>query len=273
MIPIIMATIGSVGWRSTYMFLFAIILLLGVILPGLLIRNRPEELGQIPDGVSASETVKIDSAVTRKRLYKTPVDFTAPEAMRTGAMWLLIVFFITTIFALSMLVAHQVAFLVDMGVSAGIAGTVLGLLVGISTIGRLGIGFLGLRYNMWPLSIAAMITMTIGMAFTLMTTSLPMVFVSTVIFGIGYGGVAVAIMGLIPIYFGRAHYSKIMGVIFPFSIIGGTGAPIAGAIYDATKSYTMPFTIAVLALLVGLVCLLLARAPVHPSLKENVPKL
>lgn len=273
MIPVIVVMIGSVGWRSTYMALFAIVLLFGVIVPGLLIRNRPEELGQIPDGVAASEPGKVVSSALLRKLYKTPVDFTVREAMRTGSLWLIMVFFMTAVFAVSMVLAHQVAFLVDMGIAAGIAGTALGLLTGMSTFGRLGIGFLGLRYNIRPLAIAALTLMTIGMAFILVTKSLPMVFVYTVILGIGYGGVTVATLSLFPAYFGRTNYAKIVGFTVPLvTLVGSTGAPLAGAIFDATKSYTMPFTIAVLALILGLICLIFARPPLHPSLRESFAK-
>lgn len=273
MIAIIVVMIGSLGWRSTYMVLFAIVLLFGVIVPGLLIRNKPEELGQIPDGVAASEPGRVVSSALLRKLYKTPVDFTGREAMRTGSLWLIMVFFMTTVFALSMVMAHQVAFLVDMGITAGIAGTTLGLLTGIGVFGRLGIGFLGLRYNIRPLAIAAMTLMTIGMAFILVTKSLSMVFVYTVILGIGYGGVMVATMSLFPAYFGRTNYAKIVGFTVPLvTLIGSTGAPVAGAIFDVTKSYTIPFTISVLALILGLICLILARPPVHPSLRESCAK-
>lgn len=92
MITVIVVIIGSVGWRSTYMALFAIVLLFGVIVPGLLIRNKPEELGQIPDGVAASEPGKVVSSALLRKPYKAPVDFTGREAMRTGSLWLIMVF-------------------------------------------------------------------------------------------------------------------------------------------------------------------------------------
>jgi len=266
LVPGIMAVINSVGWRSTYVVIFAIALLCMIILPGLIIMNKPEDLGQIRDGAAVPDPEKTVSAEPTRRLYITPVDFTLSEAIRTLSLWLILSAETLQLFAMSMLVTHQVAFLVDMGITAGMAATALGLLPGTSTIGRLGIGFLGLRYNMRPLAIGSFVVMTIGMALVPLTKSLPMVFVYVTIFGIGFGAFIVAITGLFSVYFGLTSYPKIVGFISPFAIIGSAGAPIAGIIYDATGSYSLPFSIAVLALLVGLACMTFARPPRHPTL-------
>jgi MFS family permease len=237
-----------------------------IILPGLIIRNKPEDLGQIRDGAAVPDPEKTVSAEPTQRLYITSVDFTLSEAIRTLSLWLILSAETLQLFAMSMLVTHQVAFLVDMGITAGMAATALGLLPGTSTIGRLGIGFLGLRYNMRPLAIGSFVVMTIGMALVLLTKSLPMVFAYVTIFGIGFGAFIVAITGLFSVYFGLTSYPKIVGFISPFAIIGSAGAPLAGVIYDATGSYSLPFSIAVLALLVGLACIIFARPPRHPTL-------
>jgi hydrogenase/urease accessory protein HupE len=80
-------------------------------------------------------------------------------------------------------------------------------------------------------------------------------------------------MNILPNYFGVTYYPKIMGFVRIFwAIVGGIGAPIAGYVYDTTGSYLPAFkgTIAIFA--IGLGCLVLARPPVHPSLKAAHPK-
>jgi cyanate permease len=112
--------------------------------------------------------------------------------------------------------------------------------------------------------------MTIGMVLVLLTKSLSMVSAYVVVLGIGFGAAMLAMMNLFPVYFGRTNYPKIFGFIGPFGIIiGSAGAPIAGAIRDASGSYRLSFTIAALALVAGMVCLIFARPPVHPSLKTS----
>ena len=84
------------------------------------------------------------------------------------------------------------------------------------------------------------------------------------------GGAYVGIMNLLPLYFGKTHYPKIIGLALPFStIIGSIGSPLTGWIYDITGSYELAWKLAIVILAIGLVSLILARPPVHPSIREN----
>ena len=269
LVPGIMAMIHRVGWRTGYGVLCAVTLLCMVIIPGLVIRNKPEDLGQVLDGVAEPEEKDSDAEQPGPRIYTTPIDFTLGQAIRTPSLWLILFAVTMQIFAMGMLATHQVAFLVDMGISAGVAATALGLLPGTSTIGRLAIGFLGLRYNMRPLAIWAFSIMTAGMALVLITRSLPMAFFYVTVFGIGFGSFVVANTGLLCVYFGPTSYPKIVGFVSFFGVIGSIGAPLAGAIYDYSGSYIVPFSIGFFLLLAAFVGMLFARPPVHPSLKEQ----
>jgi MFS family permease len=63
--------------------------------------------------------------------------------------------------------------------------------------------------------------------------------------GLGYG--LVSVIGAIPaeIFSGR-RYSTIFGTVMLASIAGGAAGPwVAGALYDATGSYTLAFWIAI----------------------------
>ena len=268
LVPGIMAIINNVGWRYAYGILCAVTLVCMVIIPGLVIRNKPEDMGQIVDGPAIPDKGKPDPAAPKRPLYTTPVDFTRREAIRTPSLWLILAAVTIQMFAMSMLVTHQVIFLVDMGISAGMAATALGLLPGTSTIGRLAIGFLGLRYNMRPLAIGSFAVMTLGMALVLLTRSLPMVFIYVTVFGMGLGAFIVASAGLVSVYFGPTSYPGIVGFVSFFTVTGSAGATIAGIIYDKTGSYSLPFTIGFFSLLVGLGCLICARPPQKTSVPD-----
>lgn len=51
--------------------------------------------------------------------------------------------------------------------------------------------------------------------------------------------------------------------------IGSIGSPLTGWIYDITGSYKLAWKLAIVILTIGLVSLILARPPVHPSIREN----
>ena len=165
---------------------------------------------------------------------------------------------------------HQVAFLIDIKISSAVAATAYSLFVGVSTVGRLGMGFLGIRYPTKPLAIIAMLLLISGMTILLWAKTLPIIFLYNALIGLGVGGTYVAIMNLMPLYFGKTHYPQIIGFALPFStILGSIGSPLTGWIRDITGSYRSAWELAILILAIGLVSLILARPPVHPSIRGN----
>lgn len=267
-VPLIMSMINGFGWRSAYLLIAAMALGLLVILPGFLVVNKPEDLGQIPDGIRNRD--KTDRSSSGKKLHGTTVDFTAGEALKTRAFWYLTVFGTAFMIGLQGFMLHQLAFLNDMKISSAAAAAAYGLFVGVSAAGRLGMGFLGIRFPTKPLAILSMVLLILGMTMVLWAKTLPMIFLYNSLIGIGMGGTYVAIMNLMPLYFGRTHYPKIMGYAMPFiTILGSMGSPLTGRIRDIAGSYIPAWEVAVVILTIGLVSLILARPPVHPSIREN----
>jgi cyanate permease len=63
-------------------------------------------------------------------------------------------------------------------------------------------------------------------------------------------------------YFGADTFPAIMGVATPAQMIIGAAAPtMAGYLFDKMGSYTVPFTIGVVVLVIGTVSLCLATPP------------
>ena len=242
-----------------------------VVLPGLFIINKPEDLGQVPDGpLSKKDKREKTEGQQNKHLYKTPVDFTAKEALRTRALWLLVGYG-----ALSMLVAmgagtHIIAFQFDIGISAITAAFVGSIFSAVMGIGQLGVGFLGLRIKMHHLAVCSGIIAVVGFSMLLFAKSLPLMIAYAILFGIGSGIQFIAIGNLFPDYFGRSEFPKIMGYTMPFNtFISSIGAPIVGHIRDATGSYLPAFRICFVLLVVAFFCILFAKPPVHSSLKTS----
>jgi OFA family oxalate/formate antiporter-like MFS transporter len=268
MVSFIMALINRYGWRHAYLVVAGFVFVLLVILPALLVRNKPEDLGQVPDGINEQDRkVSISSA---RKLQGTPVDFTAAEALRTPAFWLLTLFGTCYMVGLQGFMLHQVAFLLDIKITSAMAAAAYSTFVGISAFGRLGFGFLGLRYPMHALAIISMLLMISGLTLFLWAKALPMIFICNCIVGIGMGATFVAFMSIIPLYFGKTHYPKIIGYSMPFlTIIGSLGSPLTGWIRDTTGSYMLAWKLAILVLVIGLISIVLARSPIHPSLKRD----
>jgi MFS family permease len=269
--PTLMMFIGKVGWRYTCLIITGLILILAIILPGLLIRNKPEDLGQVPDGSDDSKPVAPGQAPPRTT-YRTPVDFSASEALRTRCLWFLVSYFSLNMLTMGALMTHQVAYQLDIGIDAKTAALTLSVMAGVMTFAQFGVGFIANKFTMSSIVITAEIIKLIAMIILVSTKSLPFVFVYMIIFGISFGAGMIAMMNIFPNYFGASNYPKIMGTVRLFwSIIGGAGAPIAGYIREATGSYIPAFKAAIFIIILGIVCLCFAKPPVHPSLKESQP--
>ena len=268
--PFISWLITNLGWQVTWVFLAGLHLVLAVIIGSTFVRNKPEEMGQLPDGdtslVVGGSTAE---SVSASRVYQTPVDWTVRAALGTRALWLILVCDLALWFPLGTIIIHQVAYLQDRGFTSLMAASALGLMVGISIIGRLVFGVLGTRFESRYLIATCLALMFAGIIALMNAETLPLVYTCSVLCGIGYGGMLVNIPVILGAYFGRTHYARILGWTSPILTVFGAGSPlIAGLIYDATGSYMLAFQIGVFLLGVGIILALWARPPKFPG---NVP--
>ena len=269
--PSIMGLIGVVGWRNTYLILAAAALLFCVIVPGLFLRNKPEDLGQVPDGPVSASPVKAGlDASHYKHLYKTPVEFTAGEALRTRALWLLVAFTSIQFLVMGGSGMYLVDFQLGIGIPKMTAAFIGSLFSAVMGISQLGMGFLGLRFKMHSLAVWSMLLGITGFSMLLFAKSLSGMLAYAVIFGISSGIQAIAMGNLMPDYFGRTEFPKIMGYTMPFSTaVSSIGGPITGYIRESTGDYMLAFKIMFGLLIVGFFCILYAKPPKHPSLEAS----
>lgn len=260
--PLISWLISSIGWRWSWACLAGMHLVLVVVIGGLLVKNNPEEMGQVPDGDTAKKAQEEGTSRKGLRVYQTPLDWKVRDALRTPALWLAMFFQLACSFTLGVLTLHQVAYLQDLDFSHMMASTALGLLVGMSIVGRLLCGALGTRIEGRHLAAVCLVGMAAGIIVLMNVKALSLIYLYAVLAGIGYGGVIVIGPAMFGAYFGRTHYARIMGWTAPVGILFGAGGPLlAGFIYDTTGSYIPVFWVAIALLGAGLVAALLARPP------------
>ncbi len=270
--PAMVQLITIKGWRFTCLVMSVMVLLLAVILPALLIKNKPQDLGQAPDGPDGAKSPVDGPASHRKATYKTPVDFSAKEAMRTRALWLLIAYFCMNMLAMGALMTHQVTYLREIGNTAFLAGVALSVMTAVMAFAQFATGYVGMRFSMLSIAVCGEISKLIGVAILVSTHDLPIIFLAMVILGMGFGTAMVATWNIFPNYFGLSHYPKIMGTSRIFwTFVGGAGAPLAGFIRERSGSYLPAFYLAIGVLTIGLACLVFAQPPMHPSLKGAEP--
>jgi len=264
--PLISWLIHSLGWQVGWVFLAGMHAVIAVFVAGMLVRNRPEDMGQVPDGKGAEATREADAGrPARRQVYHTPVDWRVQDALRTPTLWLILTFVAANLFGLNFLTLHQVSYLQDMGYSPMIAATTVGVIAGMSVLGQLTCGALGIRIEGRYLATACLASFIVGIAILMNVKALPLIYLHTVLSGIGYGGLLMLQPVLMGAYYGRANYAQILGWTVPVTTVFSSVSPVlAGLIYDSTGSYTSAFIVVLAFLIVGLVCAFLARPP-RPS--------
>ena len=219
------------------------------------IRNRPEDMGLQPDGDSE---ILSESVLTE---VEEP-DFTAGQALRTPAFWILTIMQVASSVAIVTLALHLVPKLTDMGMTLTGAGTV----VLTYTIVALPSQFLsGYFADRLPKTLMIAIFLAIqGVAITIIAfaDSVLLAYIFALLYGIGFGGrnpLTTAIRGE---YFGRKAFATIMGISqFPMNI-GMIGAPLfAGYMFDTTNSYTVPFSVFAILTFFGAFLMLFVKKP------------
>ncbi|MEZ4623129.1 MAG: MFS transporter [Caldilineaceae bacterium] len=134
--------IPQVGWRTTYMILGAVLLLIMAPLAWIFTRNRPEDHGLLPDGARGPESRP--GQATGLGTVAIPVaeeNWTRAEAMRTPIFWV----FLLGLASISMLgtglTFHIVSIFADNGMNAALAASAFVPVAITTAITNLGSGF------------------------------------------------------------------------------------------------------------------------------------
>ena len=178
------------------------------------------------------------------------------------------IFYVLFMFAANAKITHAAAFFLDIGISKGQVGFVVGLASGIMVFSQLVTGVLGLKIEMHRLAIFGFVLVVIGMIVLVYADSLTMLLIYTFLTYIGTGINMLAMMNLLANYYGAENFPVILGYFAPcWSLPASLGAPFAGYIRDTMGSYIPAWKIFIALLIIALVFLILAKPPKHPSLR------
>ena len=260
-VPLVAWSLSSFGWRATALASGIIAIVVGLPL-GMVMKRRPEDYGDSVDGLpppAASSSGEPHAADARR-------DFTAAEALRTSAFWLLSLGHGFALFVVHAVSVHSITHMKqDLGYSLEQASFVYTLLT-LSQIGGVCVGWLiGDRYDKRLIAAACMLTHMIGLLLLTYALNAAMVVAFAVLHGAAWGLRGPFMQALRADYFGRSAIGMILGLSLMIIVVGQVGGPmIAGVLADLTGSYRSGFTI--LALLAGLGSLffVLAKKPARP---------
>lgn len=232
-VPLCQLLIDAVGWRDTFRILG--VLCTACIVPAALYLAR---LTAAP--ASAPAPGKATRSLARS--------LTLREAARTGPFWLLVAAFFFGNACSQTLHVHQVAFLVDHGMAAIAAASVVGLVGLASIVGKVGGGWLSDRMDRELVLVGglAILVASVGALFALgLVPSQAGAYGYAVMLGVGYSVTAALLPAMVGDRFGGPHFGAIVGIGLLASALGSALGPwLAGLIFDLMGSYTIALVIA-----------------------------
>lgn len=235
LIPLAQFVIDGWGWE--WAFRMEAFLTIGWLLPATrwLIRDPPDFDRSAPHTTSPSPD-------------RLPSHWTLAAAARTWRFWGVAGAYFTGNFATQMLMIHQVAYLVDHGVSAIVAAAVGGLVGLVSIGGKIGWGVLSDRTGRelactLAFGCVAASTGVLVLAGQSPASWLP--FAYAVLIGLGYAVLSPVFPAVASDLFGGPGFSTIYGTLYAVICVGlASGAWFAGQIYDITASYAAALWVA-----------------------------
>ncbi len=267
------AIVASGGnWRVGW-FVIAAACLAGAAVSLMAIRNRPEDLGQHPDGLvpSAVREALSGGQSGRIRTYRSPVNWHLKDALKTRSIWMVIIGLSLIWFLWQSVLTQTPAHLSDRGFSISDPAWFLrpafiyGLILACSIVGRLSVSFLGERVEgRLLIAVAGFCLIAGGSLFWFASRdNLWAAYLYPLLVGFGFGASYVSYPLLMGNYFGTESFHRISAVANPItSSFPYIGAFIAGRLYDVNGGYGVAVVIACGIALVGSVLMLLCRPPV-----------
>jgi MFS family permease len=254
--PLVAWLIQEVGWRGTYRVgaLSVLVLTLPPVL--LFLKNKPSDIGEIPDGRAAAGAGEVH----------VPTGIPARDAIRTSTFWLLFFTYLLQVYVMSAINVNTTAFAEGVGYTPLVAPLFMAIAVGISVPGRFISGWLTDRIA--PQALMAAAGLLLGgsaVALHLLVIEFGMIgYVPIWTFGFLQGlGIAAATV-VLPILVGRCfgdlEFGKIQGLVMAGFAVGVIfGGPSAAKIFDTTGSYAWAFVLCAVGGAISMVLVLLVR--------------
>jgi MFS family permease len=231
--PLSQVLIDLVGWRDAYRAL-AVLVAFWIVPAALwLLRDPPRRAAAAPTGGVAAAEAGLRAAAASRRF------------------WLIALAQGSASFANQMLLAHQVAYLVDHGVTALAAASVVGVVGLASIVGKGGGGWASdtvgreLTYTA-GMSLVATSIATLGIL--ALTGGAGWAYLYGALIGVGYAVTAPLMPAVVSDLYRGRNFGAIFGAIQVANAVGGSAGPwSAGRIYDATGTYAPAFVAALVA--------------------------
>lgn len=256
--------IDTFGWRSAWRIeaVALVVLLLPVIL--FIVRDRPEDIGQYPDGIPPDP----DPVPVGGSQYENLYDWTLRQAMGTRTFWLLLFAGIVPSLVVTGLAFNQVSIFTSKGLAASLAATTFTIESAVALPTTLTSGWLSDRFPTRYVLATSQACLGGAMILLLFADSVAIALLYAAVRGASSGLWNVAADVLWPNYFGRRNLGSIRSATFAAGVFGASIGPLPlGIAYDAFGSYNGAIALLLILPVLGIAAVIMARPPENPPIE------
>lgn len=240
----------------------------GAILAGIIallfVKERPEDLGQVPDGRATAASAGPERQAPNNLITK--FEWTPGEAYRTSGYWLVVIAGLAAQFPFFLFTAHWVLHLQGSGISSGDAAFSMGLFTLSCIAGRLIGGWLMDTMTARFAFMIGLFCYLFGSLAALRVAPDALLIANTaaVLYGLGIGWTFTCMTTCIAHYFGPSAFPKLAGTLLLLTSGGASPAGwVGGRIFDLYGGYARAWQLNLVITLVGIVAILFATMPHH----------
>ena len=251
------------NWRAGW-FLIAVASVVGAVIALATVRNQPSDMGQYPDGVSPHQLTH-DAASKKHRIvtYRTSIDWSLGAALKSPALWLIIIATGADLFLWHIVKVQTPFHLRDRGFAPADAAFFYSLAIGFSILGRFSVAALGDRIEpRFLLGGASVFIFIGGILFWFVSPGLPLVYLYPLLAGFGFGAAYVCLPTMLGNYYGAKLFSIINGIAYPIvALIEASATPLAGYLYDIQGSYFTILLVGWTGTIIAFIAMMFCRPP------------
>jgi len=235
------------GWSTTALWIGIVFLAMAFPMSWL-IRERPEDYGERPDGGPPPNPRmgERDAAGTAPSIIRgtDQPDFTASQAIRTSAFWLITFGQACSSLLFATLTVHLVPMLTDQGLSLQSAASVFSMMMGVAAVFQLIGGYVGDRMETRVAVAIFAFIQAVGFIMAVFAQNMPMAILFAVLFGAGFGGRNPLTVAIRAEYFGPNAFATITGISSAPMYLFMLAAPLFAAfMFDTQGSYMIAWLI------------------------------
>jgi len=241
LVPFGMYLLQATSWRVTWLAFGLMVLVLAVPLAYLFLRNDPAEKGLQPDG-DAQDGTQIKERERQRGVLEVEQ---WRQSFRSAPMWQISAAFTVCGVTTGIISAHFVPYAIGQGVSASMAATIFGVMMGLNVLGGLGAGMLADRFGRKNVLAAAYFFRGVGYVLLLLIPGSLGLWVFALFAGFTWIASVPLTTSLTADVYGLRALATISGISFLCHQVGSfVSILLAGWLFDVTGSYTIPFAIA-----------------------------